>query len=89
MCLGVAVRWMSDREVGGRRCWGFGSTAADGRGGTQLLALEQRHVFRLWEPYRTEGPAGLISKRRRRSSNRRKPAAVRTMALSIIRCDCG
>jgi hypothetical protein len=33
----------------------------------------------------TEGPAGLISKRRGRSSNRRKPEAVRTKALSIIR----
>jgi hypothetical protein len=35
--------------------------------------------------YRTEGPAGLISKRRGRSSNRRKPEAVRTKALSVIR----
>ena len=35
--------------------------------------------------YRTEGPAGLISRRRGRSSNRRKPEAVRTKALSVIR----
>src|SRR5271168_512693 len=50
----------------------------------QLLGLERRQVFRLLKAYRTEGPAGLISKRRGRSSNRRKPAAVRTEALSII-----
>src|SRR6202049_2163253 len=51
----------------------------------QLLGLERRQVFRLLKAYRTEGPAGLISKRRGRSSNRRKPEAVRTKALSIIR----
>jgi len=52
---------------------------------TQLLGLERRQVFRLLKAYRTEGPAGLISKRRGRASNRRKPEAVRTEALSIIR----
>ena len=51
----------------------------------QLLGLERRQVFRLLKAYRTEGPAGLTSKRRGRSSNRRKPEAVRTKALSIIR----
>ena len=38
----------------------------------QLLALERRQVFRLLKAYRTAGPAGLISKRRGRHSNRRK-----------------
>src|SRR6202040_3987096 len=51
----------------------------------QLLELERRQVYRLLKAYRTEGPAGLISKRRGRSSNRRKPEAVRTKALSVIR----
>ena len=51
----------------------------------QLLGLGRRQVFRLLKAYRTEGPAGLISKRRGRSSNRRKPEAVRSEALSIIR----
>src|SRR6201984_1442858 len=51
----------------------------------QLLGLERRQVFRLLKAYRTAGPAGLISKRRGRSSNRRKPEAVRSEALSIIR----
>ena len=30
----------------------------------QLLGLERRQVFRLLKAYRSEGPAGLISKRR-------------------------
>src|SRR4051812_36776238 len=51
----------------------------------QLLGLERRQVYRLLKGYRTEGPAGLISKRRGRSSNRRKPEPVRTEALSMIR----
>src|ERR1700731_1011746 len=40
----------------------------------QLLGLERRQVYRLLKAYRTEGPAGLISKRRGRSSN---PAQAR------------
>src|SRR3954467_693164 len=51
----------------------------------QLLGLERRQVYRLLKAYRTEGPAGLISKRRGCSSNRRTPEAVRTKALSVIR----
>jgi small-conductance mechanosensitive channel len=51
----------------------------------QLLGLERRQVYRLLKAYRTEGPGGLISKRRGRSSNRRKPEAVRTKALSVVR----
>ena len=39
----------------------------------QLLGLERRQVFRLLKGYRAEGAAGLISKRRGRRSNRRKP----------------
>src|ERR1700737_4918989 len=54
-------------------------------GGARLFGLERRQVFRLLKAYRTEGRAGLISKRRGRSSNRRKPEAVRTKALSMIR----
>jgi hypothetical protein len=57
------------------------TTAAAG----QLLGLERRQVFRLLKAYRTEGPAGLISKRRGRSSNRRKPAALRRAALAMVR----
>jgi hypothetical protein len=84
--FGVTVRLMSDgelsrlevlRDLDQRR---LTATAA-----VQLLGLERRQVYRLLKAYRTEGPGGLISKRRGRSSNRRKPEAVRTKALSVIR----
>jgi hypothetical protein len=51
----------------------------------QLLGLERRQVFRLLKAYRSEGPSGLISKRRGRRSNRRKPEALRRAVLTIIR----
>src|SRR5437762_467127 len=51
----------------------------------QLLGLERRQVFRLLKAYRSEGATGLISRRRGRSSNRRKPEEVRDEALAIIR----
>jgi hypothetical protein len=50
----------------------------------QLLGLERRQVFRLLKAYRIDGPTGLISKRRGRPSNRRKPEELRTKALTII-----
>jgi len=83
---GVTVRLMSDgeltrlevlRDLDHRQL----TTAA----AAQLLRLERRQVFRLLKAYRTEGPTGLISQRRGRPSNRRKPEAVRTKALSIVR----
>jgi hypothetical protein len=51
----------------------------------QLLGLERRQVLRLLKAYRSAGLAGLISKRRGRRSNRRKPEALRRTALAIIR----
>jgi hypothetical protein len=51
----------------------------------QLLRIGRRQVFRLLRAYRTEGPTGLISKRRGRRSNRRKPEALRRAAVAIIR----
>ena len=51
----------------------------------QLLGLERRQLFRLLKAYRIEGPTGLISKRRGRPSNRRKPEELRSKALAIIR----
>jgi hypothetical protein len=50
----------------------------------QLLGLERRQVFRLLKAYRNDGATGLISKRRGRPSNRRKPEELRTKALTII-----
>src|ERR1700739_193307 len=77
---------MSDRELrrlevlqdlDGRRL----TPAAAG----QLLGLERRQVFRLLKAYRIEGPTGVISKRRGRRSNRRKPEALQRAVLTIIR----
>ena len=51
----------------------------------QLLGLERRQVYRLLKAYRTDGPMGLISKRRGQRSNRRKPEALRRAVLAIIR----
>jgi hypothetical protein len=51
----------------------------------QLLGLERRQVLRLLKTYRSEGATGLISKRRGRPSNRRKPEELRDKALAIIR----
>ena len=84
--LGVTVFLMSDRELSRlevlrdldqRRL----TTKAAG----QLLGLERRQVCRLLKAYRIEGPTGLISKRRGRRSNRRKPEALRRAVLTIIR----
>src|SRR5215468_7948245 len=51
----------------------------------QLLGLKRRQVFRLLKAYRSEGPTGLISKRRGRRSNRRKPETLRRAVVTIIR----
>ncbi|MBV8508247.1 MAG: helix-turn-helix domain-containing protein [Alphaproteobacteria bacterium] len=71
----MTVRLLSDRELSRlevlRDLDQRGLTVA---AATQLLGLERRQVFRLLKAYRTEGPAGLISKRRGRSSN---PAQTR------------
>jgi hypothetical protein len=47
------------------------------------LDQQRRQVFRLLKAYRIDGPTGLISKRRGRPSNRRKPEELRTKALTI------
>ena len=82
----MTVRLMSDRKLGRlevlrdldhKRL----TTAAAG----QLLGLERRQVFRLLKAYRIEGAPGLISKRRGRRSNRRKPEALRRAILTIVR----
>ena len=84
--LGVTVRLKSDgelrrlevlRDLDRRRL----TTEA----AAQLLGLGRRQVFRLLKAYRIAGAAGLISKRRGCPSNRRKPEALRTKALALIR----
>jgi hypothetical protein len=54
-------------------------------GPTEWTPNERRQVFRLLEAYRIERATGLISKRRGRHSNRRKPDALRRAVLTIIR----
>ena len=55
------------------------STAAE------LLGLERRQVQRLVKAYQDQGATALISKKRGRASNRRKPEDVRSEVIAIIR----
>src|ERR1700759_4154280 len=50
-----------------------------------LLDLRRRQVFRLLRDLKRYGAPSLLSKRRGKPSNRRLPAEVRTLALSIVR----
>jgi transposase len=50
-----------------------------------LLGLSRRQIFRLLARFRSEGAAGLASRRRGRPSNRRLPEAVREAALAAVR----
>ena len=55
------------------------------RAAAQLLGRSERQVWRLLKAFRSDGIAGLISKKRGRPSNRRTTASVRTAALWIVR----
>src|SRR3984893_1828299 len=50
-----------------------------------LIGLQRRQVFRLLSGLKQDGATSLLSKRRRRPSNHRLAAEVRTLALSIVR----
>ena len=50
-----------------------------------LLGLKRRQVFRLLERMRSDGAAGLISRKRGRPSNRRHSDALREQILEIVR----
>jgi hypothetical protein len=76
---GVTVRLMSDGELTRLEA------LRDLDQKRWLLELGRRQVFRGLKAYRTEGPSGLISKRRGRRSNRRKSEALRRAAVAIIR----
>src|SRR4051794_35024332 len=83
---GVTVRLMSDKELARLEVLrDLDQRRLAPAAAAQLLGLERRQVFRLLKVYRTEGAAGLISKRRGRPSNRRQPAELRATALAIIR----
>jgi hypothetical protein len=82
----VTVRLMSDGEL--RRLEvlrDLDQRRLTTEAAAQLLRLERRQVFRLLKAYRIEGAAGLISKRRGGPGNRRKPEALRTEVLAIVR----
>ena len=84
--LGVTIRLMSDRELGRLEVLrDLDHRRLTSAAAAQLLGLERRQVFRLLKVYRTDGPTGLISRRRGCPSNRRKPAELRSEALAIIR----
>ena len=84
--FGVTVQLMSDRELGRFEVLrDLDQRRLTTPAAAQLLGLERRQVFRLLKAYRAEGAAGLISKRRGGSSNRRKPEELRTKVLAIIR----
>lgn len=50
-----------------------------------LLRLQRRQIYRLLERVRQDGPAGLISRKRGRSSNRRFSDAFRDQVVGIVR----
>jgi transposase len=51
----------------------------------QLLGLSGRQVKRLWRAYRTQGAAGLVSRRRGRPSNHQLSAAVQQQVLDLLK----
>jgi len=82
----MAVRLMSDVELAR-----FDTLVRVDRGelaiadAVALLRLSERHVFRLLDRLRSDGAAGLSSRRRGRPSNRRLPDEVRTAAIALVR----
>ena len=75
--FGVMVRLMSDGELSRLEVLrDLDQKRLTTEAAAQLLGLERRQVFRPLKANRIEGPNGLISKRRGRRSNRRKPEAL-------------
>src|SRR5260370_14393158 len=82
---GVTVRLMSDGELGRPEVLrDLDQRRLTTEAAAQLLGLERRQVFRLLKAYRIDGATRLISKRRGRPSNTRKPEELRTKALTVI-----
>ena len=55
------------------------------RAAAQLLGRRERQVWRLLKAFRSDGVAGLISKKRGRPSNRKTAEPVRAAVLWIVR----
>lgn len=49
-----------------------------------LLKVTRRHIQRLVNQYRQDGPAGLISKRRNKSSNRRLAPQLKNACYPLL-----
>src|SRR5215472_1583973 len=75
-------RWEADAA---RSAAGSGSETIDDCGCGAAAGARAAPGVPTVKGYRTEGPTGLISKRRGRPSNRRKPEALRRSTLAMIR----
>ena len=84
--MSVAVLSVSDGEL--RRLEVLRDVDRGGlpvRAAAQLLGRSERQVWRLLKAFRSDGAAGLISKKRGRPSNRKTTAPVRDAVLWIVR----
>ena len=80
-CLTMSNKELNRLEILGRvreRRLTQGQAAAQ-------LGLGVRQVERLCRTLRLDGPRGLVSKRRGRTSNRRLPSELRAHALALVR----
>jgi hypothetical protein len=50
-----------------------------------MLGVTARHIGRLYRAYRRDGPGGLASKKRGRTSNRKLPDALKARVLDVVR----
>jgi transposase len=54
------------------------------RKAAETLGLSVRQLQRLYRAYKAEGPAGLLSKKRGRASNRKLSAEQRAAAMQLV-----
>lgn len=55
------------------------------REAARMLGLSERQLARLYARYRSEGPAGLISRKRGTASNRKLPPAKRDAVMALVK----
>lgn len=51
----------------------------------ELLGITDRHFRRLWKSYQKEGPSALISKKRGKPSNNRKPPKLKEKVIGLAK----
>jgi hypothetical protein len=54
------------------------------RKAAETLGVSVRQLQRLYRAYKAEGPAGLVSKKRGRASNRKLPPEARVAAMELV-----